>query len=242
MKVRPLIKEEPKNDYSLGNTAHENSDDTEYIHLPLECTIQVNDDENFNVDKKLFSCDSCEKTFIQKSDLLRHSRTHTGEKPFKCEICKKSFSLKGTLNTHMVVHTGQRPFTCDICNKPCRDRSDLNRHNKSAAHLKLLEIVKNTTTSSNFIDCGVMVIKEDIDEMEENTEENTSADETMINEYISLPIECNIQVNEKENSSEEDSNAVGDCNVVENEKLSKENNDLKPMAKEQVETENSYIK
>ena len=173
MKVEALKEEESKDDYLLANTA----------------------------DKKLL-CVSCDKTFLQKIDLLIHSRIHTVEKPFHCEICNKSFKLKSLLNTHMVAHTSDRPFACEICNRSYRDKVGLNRHNKSAAHLKLLETAKNTSSPpSNFVDCGAAIIKEENNDMEENDEENTISKEIIddVTECIPCPEECDSQVNENKN-------------------------------------------
>ena len=49
-------------------------------------------------------CNICPRSFKKPSDLVRHIRTHTGEKPYKCEDCGKSFSVGSTLNTHKKIH------------------------------------------------------------------------------------------------------------------------------------------
>ncbi|XP_046407558.1 zinc finger protein 184-like [Ischnura elegans] len=46
-----------------------------------------------NIAKKSYSCHGYEKSFSQKSDLVRHIRTHTKEKPYSCNDCDK-FKLR----------------------------------------------------------------------------------------------------------------------------------------------------
>ncbi|KFW62843.1 Zinc finger protein 777, partial [Pygoscelis adeliae] len=46
-------------------------------------------------------CTDCGKSFGRHADLLRHRRTHTGERPYKCTECDKSFMEKPRLTNHL---------------------------------------------------------------------------------------------------------------------------------------------
>ncbi|NXT44630.1 ZN572 protein, partial [Pelecanoides urinatrix] len=51
------------------------------------------------------------------SNLLRHQRSHGGDKPYKCPECGKGFGHSSALVTHRRIHTGEKPYQCTDCGK-----------------------------------------------------------------------------------------------------------------------------
>ena len=43
---------------------------------------------------QLYACHYCTYTSLDKSSLIRHLRTHNGERPYQCTICKYAFTTK----------------------------------------------------------------------------------------------------------------------------------------------------
>nr|CDS33056.1 zinc finger protein [Hymenolepis microstoma] len=68
-----------------------------------------------NLDKKTHPCHFCGKVFDRPSLLIRHIRTHTGEKPWTCPYCKKGFATKNGMIIHERTHTGVKPYKCPYC-------------------------------------------------------------------------------------------------------------------------------
>ena len=48
-----------------------------------------------------WSCRVCGRRFSSKCYLVRHMRSHTGEKPFSCDICSAVFVRKDSRNRHL---------------------------------------------------------------------------------------------------------------------------------------------
>ncbi|EDS36179.1 growth factor independence [Culex quinquefasciatus] len=61
------------------------------------------------------------------------------EKPHKCQVCGKAFSQSSNLITHSRKHTGYKPFQCELCHKAFQRKVDLRRH-KETQHTELRAI------------------------------------------------------------------------------------------------------
>ncbi|XP_039281107.1 histone-lysine N-methyltransferase PRDM9-like isoform X2 [Nilaparvata lugens] len=74
------------------------------------------------------ACKFCNYKTTKKSNLIRHLKSHTGERPFSCDLCDYKATNKSHIITHLRTHTEERPFTCDFCNYKAKLKSSLIRH------------------------------------------------------------------------------------------------------------------
>ncbi|XP_067121834.1 zinc finger protein 585A-like [Centruroides vittatus] len=76
------------------------------------------------LEKNLTFVNECKQKFTQKASLIRHVRTHTGEKPYSCDECEQSFTTKQRLQTHKRIHTREKPYSCNVCKQKFTQKVD----------------------------------------------------------------------------------------------------------------------
>lgn len=95
----------------------------------------------------------CNKSFSQRTHLLIHIRSHSGEKPYLCSVpcCGQRFSQLGNLKTHERRHRGEKPFACDVsgCEKRFSQRSNLRSHCVSVHGLRISSPSNDSTPAGN---------------------------------------------------------------------------------------------
>uniref|UniRef100_A0A8C9PD19 Uncharacterized protein n=1 Tax=Spermophilus dauricus TaxID=99837 RepID=A0A8C9PD19_SPEDA len=91
--------------------------DEENIEDEIESSESILRHVRSHTGERPYEYNQCGKAFIfhRKSQLTIHQRTHTGEKPYLCSECGKAFSQKSLLTVHQRTHSGERPYTQLSC-------------------------------------------------------------------------------------------------------------------------------
>ena len=74
-----------------------------------------------SIQQRPFACDTCDKRFSQKCNLVTHLRLHTGEKPYPCPVCDKRFAQKGNLDAHVKTHSKSNDMKGNQLGHPFQD-------------------------------------------------------------------------------------------------------------------------
>lgn len=101
---------------------------------------QIGEENSEDVQSKKYKCQVCLKLFSQKSKLITHQLSHSGQQPFKCQTCEKAYSSKNKLNAHMRLHTKINVHQCKMCDKvfsyPSYLQEHLKTHNQDSDNMR----------------------------------------------------------------------------------------------------------
>ena len=86
-----------------------------------------------------FACgfEDCQKVYTSKKEMLRHRKTHTGERTVKCQHCPKAFFSKKQLNYHKATHRA-KILPCDFCDKLFKTKDQLKKHERQHTGMNVL--------------------------------------------------------------------------------------------------------
>ncbi|XP_077126009.1 zinc finger protein 40 isoform X2 [Ranitomeya variabilis] len=94
-----------------------------------------------------------------------------------CEYCNRACAKPSVLLKHIRSHTGERPYPCVTCGFSFKTKSNLYKHKKSHAHAIKLGRGRNTETGGMLLSQDsekALFISSDVDESGESDEEYTS--------------------------------------------------------------------
>ena len=109
-------------------TRTEMTDNNTYLHSQNNRNSKMM--SSFNASIRCYYCDYCQYSCAFRSDLIKHTRTHTGEKPYPCPFC----NYRGTQRHHLSNHIKTHRFdihdlnSCPICSLNVIDINDLSNH------------------------------------------------------------------------------------------------------------------
>jgi len=112
--------------------------------IPSETVLKPFGGSNYNISpSKLkqscsFTCNACNKAFVQSPNLRTQVRGQTGDsRPlsarnlFQCPHCSKNFIKRSLLTKHVRTRTLERPYKCVHCCKAFSTSENLSAHSRS---------------------------------------------------------------------------------------------------------------
>ena len=87
-------------------------------------------------------CHLCDQSSLQKINLTRHLRRHSGERPVKYSVFDESFKWGKSLNVHFAKYTGERLFHSNTCDKCFTQKGTLTKDSRTPNNHSILYSTK----------------------------------------------------------------------------------------------------
>ena len=103
----------------------------------------------------------CILTWSQAGHLMRHLKTHSGEKSNKCNLCYHASFQASDLRMHLKTHVEEKSNKCNLCDYASSQAGSLRRHlkthseekpnkcNPAKLHIKI--VPKKVSISKNYV-------------------------------------------------------------------------------------------
>ncbi|XP_019885783.2 zinc finger protein 665 isoform X2 [Ooceraea biroi] len=125
-----------ENIFAATSEVAESSSDA--IHKCEKCDKQFDSKQEYELHARMmheqqkFTCNVCNKTFLQQSNLKMHMASHGKIKPDKeypCDVCGKVLNHPSSVVYHKEAeHNNGRRFVCNKCDKSFKHKQLLQRH------------------------------------------------------------------------------------------------------------------
>ncbi|XP_058066646.1 zinc finger protein 771-like [Anopheles bellator] len=128
------VKAKPGSDYTENETVAVGVKECPKCFKWFETEKKMKRHLRIHLTERPHQCTECDMSFVEKSNLSKHMRKHTGElrnlgyKPHLCPECGKSFKYSTSLSRHKRMHTKRNVFTCPVCDKFYLEQNTLNVH------------------------------------------------------------------------------------------------------------------
>lgn len=114
----------------------------------------------------IYTCNMCPHTSVDKAALIRHMRTHNGDRPYECSVCNYAFTTKANCERHL-----------------------RNRHSKSTREEVKKSIIYHPSEDPSNEEISKMLAKEEnrLNLSKTSTDNSSEKNDHVLDQYVPTP-------------------------------------------------------